>query len=59
MHFVIHWPQAVMLGIMAVELSIYAVILDGHEKTGTWSLSSKMLDTAIVAGLLYAGGFFG
>lgn len=53
----IGWPQGIMLGLMAFGLLLYAM-RDGEPIDSKYSLSTKMLDTAIVFGLLWWGGFF-
>jgi hypothetical protein len=53
----IGWPEGIVLGLIALNLLI-AAALDGTPKDSKHSLSGKMLDSAILFGLLYWGGFF-
>lgn len=51
------WPQITLLVLMAMSLGM-ALAKDGEPK-GNWSFGWSCVSTAISAGLLYAGGFFG
>jgi len=51
------WPQWIILGFQAFGLLVMAC-LDGHDRTGKHSLAVRMLDSGIILGLLYWGGFF-
>lgn len=53
----IGWPEGLMLGLLAFGLIVTA-LLDGEPKTGTYKLSIRILDTGIILGLLWWGGFF-
>jgi hypothetical protein len=57
MTFVIHWPQAIMLGLYVIVLCCSAV-LHGVPKTGKHSFWSQLVGVVIGFGLLYAGGFW-
>lgn len=50
-------PQIIYLVLMGIGF-LFNVILDGKEKTGKHSLGAWFIDTIIVLGLLYWGGFF-
>lgn len=52
------WPQFIYLALTFVGLGL-AWERDGRPKTGEYSVVTDLIATAIVCGLLYAGGFFG
>jgi hypothetical protein len=53
----IGWPEGIILGLIAFNLILGACV-DGEPKTGTHRFGVKLIDAAILMGLLYWGGFF-
>ena len=58
MNTILHWPQIVWIVYTGVTLFVFAV-LDGKPRTGAHSLVERLIWSAVIAFILYSGGFFG
>ena len=54
---VLHWPQYVWLACAAASLVVNAM-LHGRPRGGAYNTGVSAISTALIAALLYYGGFF-
>ena len=52
------WPQIVVIVLMAMGVTVH-LVKNGEPSNTKFNFLAKLGATAIWAGLLYAGGFFG
>ena len=51
-------PQIIIIVLMVIDLALVACV-DGEPRVGKYSFGSELISKAIIALLLYLGGFFG
>jgi hypothetical protein len=51
-------PQIILLTLLGIQLLLTAY-MHGKERTGTHNIFFRIIDSAILLWILFAGGFFG
>jgi hypothetical protein len=52
-----NWPQITMMVLIAMKLWLYAV-KDGEPRDGNYKFSVKIMETALIVWITWAGGFW-